>query len=183
VSYLISGKAGEGGGADSADVGSGEHLDLGGAECCYLSGAERGYLIRGEAGDGGGADGFDLGPYGFGLDGGGKCCHLGSIEPATSAMVKPETLAVVMAAISSAVRPERAAVAIAAIWAVVETSAPRPDAEVAAGEMLFNGRGGPPDKETAMALFRRAASADHAGGLFALKVLGDDSKRPGTSPA
>jgi len=45
------------------------------------------------------------------------------------------------------------------------------DAEVMAGEMLANGRGGPRDPGTARALFTRAAAAGHAGALFALGVL------------
>jgi hypothetical protein len=37
--------------------------------------------------------------------------------------------------------------------------------------MLLNGRGGPADEAAAMALFRRAAAAGHAGARFALAVL------------
>ena len=49
----------------------------------------------------------------------------------------------------------------------------RKQAIVAAGEMLINGRGGPPDKDVAMALFVRAAAAGHPGALLALELLSD----------
>jgi TPR repeat protein len=58
-----------------------------------------------------------------------------------------------------------------------------PDAAVAAGEMLINGRGGPADPAQAMDLFRRAAAAGHPGALYALKVLRGDTSVPETSPA
>jgi TPR repeat protein len=38
--------------------------------------------------------------------------------------------------------------------------------------MLINGRGGPPDEELAIELFRRAASVCHPAALFALEVIG-----------
>jgi TPR repeat protein len=45
------------------------------------------------------------------------------------------------------------------------------DAEAAAGEMLLNGRGGPPDRNKAMVLLMRAAAAGHRGASLALDVL------------
>jgi TPR repeat protein len=45
------------------------------------------------------------------------------------------------------------------------------DAAVAAGEMLVNGRGGPPDRPAAMALFTNWAEWGHKGAQYALKVL------------
>jgi TPR repeat protein len=59
----------------------------------------------------------------------------------------------------------------ARIWFLRSAELCDPDADVAAGEMLFNGRGGPPHKGVAMALFKRAASAGHPGALYALRVL------------
>jgi len=45
------------------------------------------------------------------------------------------------------------------------------DAAVAAGEMLVNGRGGPPDRQAAMALFTNAAERGNKGAQYALNVL------------
>jgi TPR repeat protein len=59
----------------------------------------------------------------------------------------------------------------ARVWFLRAAEGHYADAEVLAGEMLFNGRGGPADQERAMALFRRAAAVGHAGALFALEVL------------
>ena len=61
----------------------------------------------------------------------------------------------------------------ARVWFLRAAELRNADAEVAAGEMLFNGRGGPPDKEFAIGLFKLAASTGHPGALFALKVLSE----------
>jgi TPR repeat protein len=46
---------------------------------------------------------------------------------------------------------------------------------MAAGEMLANGRGGPPDVPRAIAFFHGAANAGHAGAYFALGILRADN--------
>ena len=61
----------------------------------------------------------------------------------------------------------------ARIWFLRSAELCNADADVAAGEMLFNGRGGPPHKDVAMALFKRAASTGHPGALHALRVLSE----------
>jgi TPR repeat protein len=45
------------------------------------------------------------------------------------------------------------------------------DAEAALAEMMVNGRGGPRDSFTAIALFQKAAREGHVGAMFALGVL------------
>jgi len=62
------------------------------------------------------------------------------------------------------------------------------DAAVAAGEMLVNGRGGPPDRAAAMALFTDWAERGHKGAQYAVRVLvpeggADISHRPAESVA
>ena len=55
-----------------------------------------------------------------------------------------------------------------------------PEAEAALAEMMVTGRGGVPDRATAVALFEKAAGKGHVGAMFALGALndrGDPAKR------
>ncbi len=59
----------------------------------------------------------------------------------------------------------------ARVWFLRAARQRNADAEVLAGEMLINGRGGPRDVGTGIAMVRRAASTGHPGALFALEAL------------
>jgi TPR repeat protein len=59
----------------------------------------------------------------------------------------------------------------ARVWFLQAAEQHNADAEVAAAEMLINGRGGPSDRSMALALFKRAAAIGHPGALLALEVL------------
>jgi uncharacterized protein len=55
------------------------------------------------------------------------------------------------------------------------------EAMVAAGEMLLNGRGGPPDPDLARDLFEYAADRDHPGAIFAMGVIEQNDRESAMS--
>ena len=58
-------------------------------------------------------------------------------------------------------------------WIARAAAVGMPEAEAALAEMMVTGRGGVPDRATAVALFERAAGKGHVGAMFALGALND----------